>query len=122
MILIRRDKDRSGKEQWLLLHKKDEFAVPGWDTEAHGQSVKTGRTNDEVAADPDARWDGDAPAAEAEVSLRRPIRATFAEPTLPAAGIAHVFVNGRPVWSDAKPSGERPGRPLRRQQMQAEAC
>jgi N-acyl-D-amino-acid deacylase len=48
-------------------------------------------------------------------------RATFAEPTLPAAGIEHVFVNGRPVWSDGKPSGERPGRALRRQQMQAEA-
>jgi N-acyl-D-amino-acid deacylase len=47
-------------------------------------------------------------------------RATFAEPTLPAAGIAHVFVNGRPIWSDGKPSGERPGRALRRQHMQAE--
>jgi N-acyl-D-amino-acid deacylase len=47
-------------------------------------------------------------------------RATFAEPTLPAAGIAHVFVNGRPVWSDGKSSGERPGRALRRQKMQAE--
>jgi N-acyl-D-amino-acid deacylase len=47
-------------------------------------------------------------------------RATFAEPTLPAAGIAHVFVNGRPVWSDGRPSGERPGRALRRQQLQAE--
>jgi N-acyl-D-amino-acid deacylase len=48
-------------------------------------------------------------------------RATFAEPTLPAAGIAHVFVNGRPVWADGKPSGERPGRALRRQEMQAAA-
>jgi N-acyl-D-amino-acid deacylase len=48
-------------------------------------------------------------------------RATFAEPTLPAAGIAHVFVNGRPVWSDGKPSGERPGRALRRQLLQVEA-
>jgi N-acyl-D-amino-acid deacylase len=48
-------------------------------------------------------------------------RATFAEPTLPAAGIAHVLVNGRPVWSDGKPTGERPGRALRRQQMQDEA-
>ena len=45
-------------------------------------------------------------------------RATFAEPTLPAAGIEHVFVNGRPVWSEGKPTGERPGRALRRQQMQ----
>jgi len=48
-------------------------------------------------------------------------RATFAEPTLPAAGIAHVFVNGRLVWSDGKPSGDRPGQALRRQVMQAEA-
>ncbi|MBV9858656.1 MAG: D-aminoacylase [Alphaproteobacteria bacterium] len=48
-------------------------------------------------------------------------RASFAEPTLPAAGIALVFVNGRPVWRDGKSSGERPGRTLRRQQMQAEA-
>ena len=49
-------------------------------------------------------------------------RASFAEPTLPAAGIAHVFVNGRPVWSEGRPSGERPGRALRRQQLQAEAA
>lgn len=48
-------------------------------------------------------------------------RATFAEPTLPAAGIEHVFVNGRPVWSERRPTGERPGRALRRQQLQAEA-
>jgi N-acyl-D-amino-acid deacylase len=48
-------------------------------------------------------------------------RATFAEPTRPAAGIAHVFVNGRPVWTGGKPSGERAGRALRRQHMQAEA-
>ncbi|MGH7047710.1 MAG: N-acyl-D-amino-acid deacylase family protein, partial [Stellaceae bacterium] len=48
-------------------------------------------------------------------------RATFEAPTTPAAGIEHVFVNGRPVWTDAKPSGERPGRALRRQQLRAEA-
>jgi len=47
-------------------------------------------------------------------------RATFAEPMLPAAGIEHVFVNGRPVWSEGKPTGERPGRALRRQELQAE--
>jgi N-acyl-D-amino-acid deacylase len=47
-------------------------------------------------------------------------RATFENPTLPAAGIAHVFVNGRPVWQDGRSTGERPGRVLRRQQLQAE--
>ena len=42
-----------GKEQWLLLHKNDEHARPGWDPEDHPRSVKSGRTNDEVAAAPD---------------------------------------------------------------------
>ena len=54
-LLIRRDKDRSGKEQWLLLHKKDDFAEPGWSPEDHPHSVKTGRTNDEVAPIPTLR-------------------------------------------------------------------
>jgi bifunctional non-homologous end joining protein LigD len=35
-------------EQWLLIHKRDEHAVTGWDAEDHPRSVKTGRTNDEV--------------------------------------------------------------------------
>ena len=48
-------------------------------------------------------------------------RATFEVPTTPAAGIEHVFVNGRPVWREGQPTGERPGRALRRQQMQGEA-
>jgi N-acyl-D-amino-acid deacylase len=48
-------------------------------------------------------------------------RATFEAPTTPAAGIEHVFVNGRPVWTEGKPTGEHPGRALRRQQMQAAA-
>ncbi|GIM91032.1 DNA polymerase ligase N-terminal domain-containing protein [Paractinoplanes toevensis] len=38
-----------GKD-WLLLHKRDEFAVEGWDAEDHPRSVLTGRTNDEVKA------------------------------------------------------------------------
>ncbi len=49
-------------------------------------------------------------------------RATFERPTTPAAGIDHVFVNGREVWAEGKPTGERPGRALRRQQMRAEAA
>jgi bifunctional non-homologous end joining protein LigD len=56
----------SDREQWLLLHKRDEHARPGWDTESDTRSVRSGRTNDEVAADPEALWHGDRPAAEAE--------------------------------------------------------
>ena len=54
-VLVRPDKPGAGgKEQWLLLHKNDEHAVPGWNPEEHPASVKSGRTNDEVAAAP--RW------------------------------------------------------------------
>jgi bifunctional non-homologous end joining protein LigD len=70
-VLIRRDKgpEKSGKEQWLLLHKNDDHAQPGWDPESHPHSVKSGRTNDEVAATPDALWRSDLPAAEASIRL-----------------------------------------------------
>ncbi|HSL77081.1 MAG TPA: DNA polymerase ligase N-terminal domain-containing protein [Candidatus Limnocylindrales bacterium] len=38
------------KDQWLLIHRKDRHASAGWDAEDLPESVKTGRTNDEVAA------------------------------------------------------------------------
>jgi bifunctional non-homologous end joining protein LigD len=56
-------------DQWLLIHKADEAAVAGWDAEDHPQSVKTGRTNDEVKADRDAIWISQAPASSAEIDL-----------------------------------------------------
>jgi bifunctional non-homologous end joining protein LigD len=68
-VLIRRGKDRSGKEQWLVFHKKDDHAVKGWDPEDHPQSVRSGRTNDEVAADADAVWRSDAPASIANLDF-----------------------------------------------------
>ncbi|MDP1820782.1 MAG: DNA polymerase ligase N-terminal domain-containing protein [Acidimicrobiales bacterium] len=54
-VLVRRGAG-GDKEQWLLLHKADEHAVPGWDPEDHPRSVKSGRTNDEVKAAPSATW------------------------------------------------------------------
>jgi N-acyl-D-amino-acid deacylase len=66
-----------------------------------------------------------APGSYADITVFDPEtiadRATFEAPTTAAAGIEHVFVNGRPVWREGKPTGEHPGRALRRQQMQAEA-
>jgi N-acyl-D-amino-acid deacylase len=41
-------------------------------------------------------------------------RATFEQPTTPAAGIVSVMVNGRMVWHDGATTGTRPGRALRR--------
>ena len=60
-VLIRTGRDAAAKEQWLLLHKHDESPVEGWDPEDHPRSVLSGRTNDEVQADParvDARRRG----------------------------------------------------------------
>jgi bifunctional non-homologous end joining protein LigD len=48
-VLIRTDRPRTRKDQWLLIHRRDDDAVPGWDAEDYPESVKTGRTNDEVA-------------------------------------------------------------------------
>ena len=41
---------KSEPGQWLLIRKRDEEGVAGWDAEDLATSVKTGRTNDEVAA------------------------------------------------------------------------
>ena len=61
LALVRRGTD-SDREQWLLVHKRDQYAVEGWEPGDHPHSVLTGRTNDEVAADRDRLWFSDRPA------------------------------------------------------------
>ncbi|MEV7429045.1 DNA polymerase ligase N-terminal domain-containing protein [Nocardioides sp. NPDC092400] len=48
LVLVRREAGE--KEEWMLLHKRDEHAVDGWDPEDHPRSVLSGRSNDDVAA------------------------------------------------------------------------
>jgi bifunctional non-homologous end joining protein LigD len=69
-MLVRTARQEGDKEQWLLFHKHDEHVVAGWDAEDHPRSVLSGRTNEEVKADPDHVWHSDRPAAEASESLR----------------------------------------------------
>jgi bifunctional non-homologous end joining protein LigD len=57
----------AGREQWLLFHKHDEYAVKGWNPEDHPESVLSGRTNDEVKADPERMWRSDLPPDQASV-------------------------------------------------------
>jgi bifunctional non-homologous end joining protein LigD len=59
VILVRTGDASAGKENWLLLHKRDDAAVPGWDPEDHPKSVISGLTNDEVKANPDRVWTRD---------------------------------------------------------------
>ncbi|HUG48379.1 MAG TPA: DNA ligase D [Candidatus Limnocylindria bacterium] len=88
--LVRTRSDDPSKDDWLLIHKKGEDADAAWDVDDHPRSVKTGRTNDEVAAGKAAVWDSGAPAAVAEIDLSaarpaplpefiEPMKATAAE-------------------------------------------
>jgi bifunctional non-homologous end joining protein LigD len=71
-VLVRRGGDGAGSSQWLLLHKADDDAVSGWDPEDYPKSVLSGRTNEQVKADPDRVWLSDRPPAEASVELHPP--------------------------------------------------
>ncbi|HEY2063954.1 MAG TPA: non-homologous end-joining DNA ligase [Amycolatopsis sp.] len=93
-VLIHPKRDGDGK-QWLLLHKQDDHARSGWDAEDHLKSVKSGLTNDEVAAAPAALWHGDRPAAEAEEPIpggHTDKAATRRNKNRPAAEAETVFV------------------------------
>ncbi len=48
-------------------------------------------------------------------------RASFEQPTAPAAGIEAVWVNGRAVWRDGATTGARPGRAIRLKDLSAAA-
>ncbi|HEV3333599.1 MAG TPA: DNA polymerase ligase N-terminal domain-containing protein [Bryobacteraceae bacterium] len=48
-------KGRGKGNEWLLIKKKDEFAVPGWDVESYATSVLSGRTQEEIARNLPAR-------------------------------------------------------------------
>jgi bifunctional non-homologous end joining protein LigD len=51
-VLIRTDRwarARPTKPKWLLIHRRDDSAIRGWDADEHPASVKSGRTNEDVA-------------------------------------------------------------------------
>jgi bifunctional non-homologous end joining protein LigD len=74
-------KGRGKGNEWLIIKKRDEFAVEGWDVEAHAYSVLSGRTQEEIARNLPARksmrktagaadrvWESDRPAKRAAKS------------------------------------------------------
>ena len=72
LVLVRRGENRGDSDQWLLLHKDDDDAVRGWNPDDYPESVLSGRTNEEVRADPDRVWRSDLPPDQASVTLRPP--------------------------------------------------
>jgi len=78
-------------ESWLLIAKAGPEATPGWDPEAHPVSVRTGRTNEEVAAGvaPRANRPAPAPLPTLDPPGSRPLaRPAFVEPMLATPGTA----------------------------------
>jgi bifunctional non-homologous end joining protein LigD len=63
-------KGRGKGNEWLLLKKRDAFAKPGWDVEEYAFSVKTGRTQEEIAKDLPARKAA-APTADAKTQGKK---------------------------------------------------
>lgn len=80
LVRTGRARGGGGQDEWLLVHADDEHATRGWDAEDHPRSVLSGRTNDEVAADPEWTWRSDAPAAEARVRVGAPAAVPSWEP------------------------------------------
>jgi bifunctional non-homologous end joining protein LigD len=102
LVLVRRGRDREDENQWLLLHKKDDYAVAGWNPEDHPRSVLSGLTNDEVKANPQRMWRADLPPAEASVAIGGPV----------AGGpVAGGPVAGGPVAGSTAPGGPDADRP-----------
>ena len=104
-------------DQWLLIAKRGPTSEKGWDAEDHPQSVKTGRTNDDVKADRDALWIGQAPAAAAEIDLTGAVVAPMPssiEPML-ATLTTKAFTRRGLAVRDQVGRLPRPGRRRRRQ-------
>ena len=97
---IVRTRPREGEdgEPWLLIHKRDESAVSGWDAEDFPQSVKTGRTNDEVKGERTALWQSGAPAAQAEIDLSKAASAKLPEFVEPMAASLASAPFDNPDW------------------------
>ena len=81
-------KNRGKGNEWLLIKKRDAFAVPGWNIEDHAWSVLSGRTQEEIAQNLPARearrraagavdrvWESSRPAARQARAARAPAAA-----------------------------------------------
>jgi bifunctional non-homologous end joining protein LigD len=97
-IVRTRPREGDSGEPWLLIHKREEFAVEGWDAEDFPQSVKTGRTNDEVKGQRNALWQSGAPAAQAEIDLSKAVSAPLPEFLEPMAATLANAPFDSPDW------------------------
>ncbi len=85
----------------VAVHKMTGLPAANFGLAERGR-LRVGSYADLVLFDPDTVIDG----------------ATFEAPTTPATGIDLVLVNGRAVWRGGAPTGARPGRAIRLQELE----
>jgi bifunctional non-homologous end joining protein LigD len=83
-------KGRGKGNEWLLIKKRDDFAVAGWDVEEHAYSVLSGRTQEEIARNLPARKEKRTTAGAADRVWKsdRPAKKSAAAPKKAAATAA----------------------------------
>lgn len=88
--LVRMKRGQKGNE-WLLIKKPDEHAVPGWNPEQHAWSVKTKRTQEQIAANDTAVEVGEIAGAKKAAMPRsiEPMMATLSD--VPPAGDQWIY-------------------------------
>jgi bifunctional non-homologous end joining protein LigD len=87
-LLVRTGKKGADDDQWLLMHKKDDASVPGWDPEDLPRSVLSARTNEDIAKAQPGRWP---PATDGELASLRKLPAAKADWTV--GGITQQITN-----------------------------
>jgi bifunctional non-homologous end joining protein LigD len=98
LVRTRSRDDDPGRQDWLLIHKRDEHADPGWDIDAFPTSVKTGRTNDEVRDGRSPLFQAPAPGEEEPVDLSAAVAEPMPDflPPMAASAVAKPFSD--PGW------------------------
>lgn len=68
--LVKMRGTKYGDDAWLLIKDRDEFADPGWKIDEHPESVKSGRTIEEIAHSSHVKkWISDRPAQSVNKNL-----------------------------------------------------
>ncbi len=103
-----RGEGKNKDNAWLIIKKKDDAAKPGWDIEQYAFSVKTGRTQAEIAADlPSKKAVATAPAKRKSAKKAPP---AFDPSTIPGAKKAPLPGFFEPMsasMAEGMPRGEK---------------
>lgn len=86
-------RNRGKGNEWLLLKKRDEYAVPDWNVEDYARSVLTGRTQEEIAEDlPPVKKESKTPA--------QTVKSSTPEPELPQMEPMMAYLADHPPAGD----------------------